>query len=316
LVNSIFLILNRTYINISISSNRIPCRKVPIGKMLILGTLMMKTKNKMIRNSLFNNFNIDNNYIELLAGGFGTRISEESYLKPKPMVEIGDKPIIWHIMKIYSHYGINEFIICLGYKGYLIKEYFSNFLLHSSDFTIDMQKNSFEFHNKSKEHWKVTLVDTGLNTMTGGRLKRLSKYLGNETFCMTYGDGLSNINIKKLISFHKKNKLEATVAGIYKPERFGKIKSKNNIVTDFSEKPTNLNFMINGGFFVLNPSVIKYIKNDNSIWERKPLEKLTKKRQLGVYMHRGFWHSMDTLRDKKVLEEMWSTKTAPWKIWK
>jgi len=251
----------------------------------------------------------------ILAGGFGTRISEESYLKPKPMVEIGDKPIIWHIMKIYSHYGINEFIICLGYKGYLIKEYFSNFLLHSSDLTIDMQKNSFEFHNKSKEHWKVTLVDTGLNTMTGGRLKRLSKYLGNETFCMTYGDGLSNINIKKLISFHKKNKLNATVTGVCAPGRYGVIHSKNGRIKEFSEKIKNKNNLINGGFFVLNPVVLNYIRNDKTIWEKEPMEKLTKKGDIGVYKHTDFWQSMDTMREKRILEDLWNKNQAPWKLW-
>ena len=254
--------------------------------------------------------------VVILAGGFGTRLSEHTNLIPKPMLPIGNKPIIWHIMKIYSHYGINDFIICLGYKGHLIKEYFANYSLYNSDLTIDLKKDSLKIHHKNSEPWTITLVDTGLETMTGGRLKRVKEFVKDETFCFTYGDGVSNIDIAKLIKQHKNNKLEATVTGIYKPERFGKIKSKNNIVTDFSEKPTNLNFMINGGFFVLNPSVIKYIKNDNSIWEREPLEKLTKKRQLGVYMHKGFWHSMDTLRDKKVLEEMWSTNAAPWKIWK
>lgn len=251
----------------------------------------------------------------ILAGGFGTRISEESYLKPKPMVQIGDKPILWHIMKIYSHYGINEFIICLGYKGYLIKEYFSNFLLHSSDLTIDMSENSMKFHNQTTEPWKVTLVDTGLNTMTGGRIKRLSKYLGNETFCMTYGDGLADINITKLIKHHKKSKLKATVVGVCPPGRYGVIDSKNGLVNRFDEKIKNKKNLINGGFFVLEPSVLKYISSDKISWEKEPIEKLTKKKELGVYEHTKFWQSMDTMREKTLLENLWKNNQAPWKVW-
>jgi glucose-1-phosphate cytidylyltransferase len=252
----------------------------------------------------------------ILAGGYGTRLSEETEVIPKPLVEIGEKPILWHIMKIFSHYGINEFIICLGYKGYKIKEYFINYSKFNSDLTIDLNKNSIKVHNTSSESWIITLVDTGTETMTGGRLKRIEDFVRGETFCLTYGDGVSDVNISKLIKQHKKNKTEATVTGVTKPERFGKIKSKNNIVTEFSEKPSGVNFMINGGFFILNSSVIKYISNDHSIWEREPLEKLTKKKQLGIYNHNGFWHAMDTLRDKKILEDLWKKNKAPWKVWR
>ena len=254
--------------------------------------------------------------VVILAGGLGTRLSEETEVIPKPLVEIGGKPILWHIMKIFSYYGLNEFIICLGYKGYKIKEYFINYSQLNSDLTIDLNKNSVKVHKKNSEPWVITLVDTGTETMTGGRLKRIKNFVNGETFCLTYGDGISDVNITKLIKQHKKNKTEATVTGVIKPERFGKIKSKNNIVTEFSEKPSEVNFMINGGFFILNPSVIKYISNDSSIWEREPLEKLTKKKQLGIYNHKGFWHAMDTLRDKKFLEDLWKKNKAPWKVWR
>ena len=251
----------------------------------------------------------------ILAGGFGTRISEESLLKPKPMVEIGDRPILWHIMKIYSYYGINDFIICLGYKGYIIKEYFNNFLLHSSDITLDLVNHSTEFHDKSIEPWKVTLVDTGLNTMTGGRIKRIKKYLNDETFCMTYGDGLADINITKLINQHKKSKLKATLVGVCPPGRYGVIERKEKLVTKFAEKINNKKNLINGGFFVLEPEVLEYISGDSTSWEKEPLEKLTKNNELGVYEHSKFWQSMDTMREKKMLEEMWKKNQAPWKKW-
>jgi glucose-1-phosphate cytidylyltransferase len=249
----------------------------------------------------------------ILAGGFGTRITEESFLKPKPMVEIGEKPILWHIMKIYSHHGINDFIICCGYKGYIIKEYFANYFLHTSDVTFDMQSNKMQVHQKYSEPWKVTLVDTGIDTMTGGRLKRVAEYIGNETFCFTYGDGLADIDINKLINFHKQQKALATLTGIQTLGRFGALDIKNDRVVKFKEKPDGVR--INGGFFVLEPQVIDLIKNDQTMWEKEPLEHLTKTKQLAVYMHSGFWAAMDTLRDKNHLESLWQSGKAPWKIW-
>jgi|TARA_B110000858_G_scaffold198042_1_gene262228 glucose-1-phosphate cytidylyltransferase len=251
----------------------------------------------------------------ILAGGLGTRISEESALKPKPMIEIGGMPIIWHIMKIYSHHGINDFIICLGYKGYLIKEYFSNYFLHTSDVTIDMKDNSIEIHHKLTEPWKVSLIDTGLNTMTGGRLKNVSKYLDDESFCFTYGDGLADINITKLIDHHKKHKLEATVTGVKPPGRYGALEQSDGIATNFIEKPAGDGAWINGGFFVLEPSVIDYLDGNETIWEKEPLENLVKKKQLSVFTHGGFWQPMDTLREKKYLENLWVNNKAPWKNW-
>ena len=251
----------------------------------------------------------------ILAGGYGSRISEETILKPKPMIEIGGKPILWHIMKIYSHYGINEFIICLGYKSTIIKDYFINYTSYNSDITFDLQNNSIAIHSKPKENWKVTLVDTGLDTMTGGRIKRVSKHIENDYFCLTYGDGVANVDISKLIDHHKKSKLEATVTGVSPPGRYGVIESKNGLVNKFSEKTNQTDMLINGGFFVLNPSVLKKINNDQTVWEREPLETLAKNGQLGVYKHNKFWQSMDTLREKKILEDLWQKKKAPWKLW-
>lgn len=251
----------------------------------------------------------------ILAGGFGTRISEETHLKPKPLIEVGSMPILWHIMKMYSFYGINEFIICCGYKGYLIKEYFTNYSLHMSDITLDMKNDKVEIHQKFVEPWKVTLVDTGLDTMTGGRLKRVGKYIQDNTFCFTYGDGVSDINISKLISFHKnKNKL-ATVTAVQPPGRFGTLNLNNDTVIDFKEKISGDGNWINGGFFVLEPKVLDYLKDDTTIWERQPLESLAKDDQLVAYRHTGFWQPLDTLRDKNQLEELWNSGKALWKVW-
>lgn len=249
----------------------------------------------------------------ILAGGLGTRISEETHLKPKPMIEIGGMPILWHIMKMYSSYGINEFIICLGYKGYLIKEFFANYHLHSSDVTIDIKTNSVDIHQVKAEPWKVTLVDTGEKTMTGGRIKRISKYI-DDSFCMTYGDGLSDINISSLIEFHQKNNLIGTLTAIQPLGRFGALEIHDDIVSKFQEKPPGDFNWINGGFFVFKPEIFDYIKNDSTIFEREPLEHLTKDNQLAAYKHNGFWQSMDTLRDKNSLEELWLSN-PPWKTW-
>ena len=250
----------------------------------------------------------------ILAGGQGTRISEETYLKPKPMVEIGGKPILWHIMKSYSHYGINEFVICLGYKGYLIKEYFANYALHESDFTIDIQKNSLDIHKNNADPWKVTLIDTGEESMTGGRIKRISKYL-DDTFCLTYGDGLADVNISESISHHKKNKTIGTLTAVQPPGKFGSVTIEDNTVTTFQEKPKGDAGWVNGGFFVLEPEIIDYIEGDYTMFEREPLQQLTKENQLSAYHHNGFWHPMDTLSDKKKLEQLWSKGNAPWKVW-
>ena len=251
----------------------------------------------------------------ILAGGLGTRLSEETLVKPKPLIEIGGMPILWHIMKTYSHYGINDFVICCGYKGYMIKEYFANYSLHMSDVTFDLEQNSINVHHKSVEPWKVTLVDTGLDTMTGGRLKKVKDYLKNETFCFTYGDGLSDVNIKELINFHKKQKTLATVTAVKPPGRFGSMKIQNDVVTKFQEKPLGDGSWINGGFFILEPNVIDYISNFNTSWELEPLEKLSKENQLSAFQHNGFWQPVDTLRDKNQLEEMWNNNKAYWKIW-
>ncbi len=252
----------------------------------------------------------------ILAGGLGTRISEESISRPKPMIEIGGKPILWHIMKIYSHYGINDFIVCCGYKGYVIKEYFANYFLHMSDVTFDMQKNCMEVHQRFAEPWKVTLVDTGEDTMTGGRLKRIGEYVKDEeAFCFTYGDGVSDINIHSLINFHKRQNVQATLTAVYPPGRFGALDLKDHKVTTFKEKPKGDGGMINGGFFVLSPSVLSLLKDDSSVWEQEPLEHLAKSHQIAAFQHSGFWQPMDTLRDKNYLEDLWSSGHAPWKIW-
>ena len=252
----------------------------------------------------------------ILAGGLGTRISEETHLRPKPMIEVGGMPILWHIMKIYSHYGINEFIICCGYKGYVIKEYFANYFLHMSDVTFDMSTNSMKVHQLKAEPWKVTLVDTGTDTQTGGRLRRVANYIDDhEPFCFTYGDGVSDINIEKLLAFHKAHGKKATISATYPPGRFGALEIHNDVVRSFKEKPKGDGGMINGGFFVLSPSVLPLIENDQSIWESKPLETLTSQGELVAYQHQGFWQPMDTLRDKTYLEELWASGQAPWKVW-
>ena len=255
--------------------------------------------------------------VVILAGGYGTRISEETTVKPKPMVEIGDKPILWHIMKIYSAHGINDFVICLGYKGYIIKKYFANYWLYRSDVTFDMRNNKTEIHQNGAEPWKVTLVDTGENTMTGGRIKRVRNYIGDETFCLTYGDGVTDVNIKDLINFHRDQKALATLTAVQSPGRFGafKLEQTQHKISAFKEKPKGDGAWINGGFFVVEPSVIDYIIDDSTVWEREPLEKLAYNGELAAYRHQGFWHPMDTLRDKNVLEDLWNSGNAPWKVW-
>lgn len=250
----------------------------------------------------------------ILAGGLGTRISEETHLKPKPMIEIGGMPILWHIMKIYGKYNINDFVICLGYKGYMIKEFFANYFLHMSDVTIDIKSNKLEIHSVNAEPWKVTLVDTGESTMTGGRVKRIAKYV-DDTFCMTYGDGLSNIDISKLIDFHKKTKSVATLTAVQPPGRFGALKINDNFVTSFNEKPNGDLGWINGGFFVLETSIFDHINGDDTIFERETLETLSNNNKLGAFKHHGFWQPMDTLRDKNQLDMLWDSNKAPWKIW-
>lgn len=254
--------------------------------------------------------------VVLLAGGFGTRLSEETILKPKPMVEIGGKPILWHIMKIYSEYGFNDFIICLGYKGYMIKEYFANYFLHMADVTFDMKKNQMEVHNQKAEPWKVTLVDTGLNTMTGGRIKRIEEYIDEESFMVTYGDGLSDVNIKDLVSFHKKHGKTGTMTAVQPSGRFGAIElEKNGVINSFKEKPKGDGAWINGGFFIFSKNIFKYIDGDSTVFEREPLENLAKDKQLVAYKHSGFWKPMDTLREKTEMETMWEENKAPWKVW-
>ena len=252
----------------------------------------------------------------ILAGGLGTRISEETYLKPKPMIEIGDRPILWHILKIYSSYGINDFIICCGYKGYLIKEYFANYFLHTSDITFHMdQENKMEVHQRKSEPWKVTLVDTGESSQTGGRLKRVAKFIKGNNFCFTYGDGLSNVNIDELIKTHTKSDQEVTLTAVKPPGRFGAIKTSGNKIEKFIEKPSGDNAWINGGFFVCKKTVLNRIENDQTIWESDVLPKIAEQGCLLSFKHNGFWQPMDTLRDKKLLEEMWNKGIAPWKIW-
>jgi len=251
----------------------------------------------------------------ILAGGLGTRLSEETIVKPKPMVEIGGRPILWHILKIYSSYGINEFVICCGYKGYVIKEYFANYFLHMSDVTFDMAENRMEVHQRFAEPWRVTLVDTGDSTMTGGRLKRVREYLGEEDFCFTYGDGVADVNIQETVVHHKASGKHATLTATQPPGRFGVLALAGNSVRSFQEKPHGEGSWINGGFFVMSPKVVDYIEGDSTIWERGPMERLAHEGQLNAYFHQGFWQPMDTLRDKQHLEDLWQSGKAPWKVW-
>ena len=255
--------------------------------------------------------------VVILAGGYGTRISEETSVRPKPLVEIGDKPILWHIMKLYSAHGIHDFIICCGYKGHLIKEYFANYYLYNSDVTFDLRQNNMEVHHNGVEPWRVTLVDTGEHTMTGGRLKRVQSYLKPETFCLTYGDGVCNVDISQLIAFHHSQRTLATLTSVQPPGRFGTFTLEENChkITSFREKPTGGGAWVNGGFFVLEPSIFSYIQNDTTVWERDPLEQLAKDDMLSAYRHHGFWHPMDTLHDKHILEELWQSSNPPWKVW-
>jgi len=259
---------------------------------------------------------ITNMKVVILAGGMGTRISEETHLKPKPMIDIGDKPILWHIMKLYSHYGFNDFIICLGYKGYVIKEYFSNYALHNCDVTFDIANHNLKIHANKAEPWKVTLVDTGFETMTGGRIKRVKSYIGDEPFMMTYGDGVAEINIEDLLAFHKGHGKIATITAVQPIGRFGALQiNEERQVQAFQEKPEGDGSWINGGFFVLEPQIFDYIKDDTTFFEHEPLESLAKSNNLVAYKQRGFWQPMDTLRDKNQLEELWASKKAPWKVW-
>lgn len=251
----------------------------------------------------------------VLAGGLGTRLSEETSVRPKPMVEVGGKPVLWHILKIYSQHGINDFIICLGYKGYMVKEYFANYFLHTSDVTFDLADNRMEVHQRYAEPWRVTLVDTGDLTQTGGRLKRVANYLDGDTFCFTYGDGLADVDISALLAFHGKSSRLATMCAVQPPGRFGAIDIQENSVTRFEEKPLGDGSWVNGGFFALEPGALDYIEDDATVWERGPLERLARESQLSAYIHRGFWQPMDTLRDKLKLEELWKTGRAPWKAW-
>jgi glucose-1-phosphate cytidylyltransferase len=252
----------------------------------------------------------------ILAGGYGTRISEETHLKPKPMIEIGGKPILWHIMKIYSGHGVNEFIICCGYRGYVIKEYFANYFLHTSDVTFDISKNEMQVHQRKAEPWRVTLVDTGEDTLTGGRLKRVADYVQNEDcFCFTYGDGLSNVDISATIDFHRLHGKMATITAVQPPGRYGALECTGDTVIDFTEKPRGDGGLINGGFFVLSPKCISLIENDFTSWENEPMKKLVEMRQMMTFVHSGFWQPMDTLREKNMLEDLWSSGHAPWKVW-
>lgn len=254
--------------------------------------------------------------VVILAGGLGTRISEETVIRPKPMIEIGGKPILWHIMKIYSAHGLNDFIICLGYKGYLIKEYFANYFLHMSDVTFDMDKNSMQVHQRNAEPWKVTLIDTGENTMTGGRLKKVRSYLDGGDFCFTYGDGVSDVDISAVISFHKKHGKKATLTAVKPPGRFGALQLNEHEVISFREKPQGDGSWINGGFFVLSPKVIDLIADDSTVWEKHPMERLAAERELISFFHQGFWQPMDTMRDKIFLDELWASDAPPWRIWR
>lgn len=253
--------------------------------------------------------------VVILAGGLGSRISEESHLRPKPMIEIGGKPMIWHIMKIYSHFGINDFVICLGYKGYILKEYFANYFLHMSDVTFDMAQNRMQIHDQHAEPWRVTLVDTGEHTMTGGRLKRVRKYLGDETFCMTYGDGVADIDLGELLTVHRRHGRQATVTAVRPPGRFGALEVQGEQVLGFQEKPLGDGGWINGGFFVLESSALDGIAGDATIWEQEPMRQLTQRGELSSHFHHGFWQPMDTLRDRNLLEEHWQSGDAPWRLW-
>lgn len=255
--------------------------------------------------------------VVILAGGVGTRITEESSVRPKPMIEIGHRPILWHIMKGYTAHGLTDFIICCGYKGHIIKEYFANYFLSNADVTFDIKKNQMEVHQHFAEPWRVTLVDTGDASMTGGRIKRIQSHIGDETFCLTYGDGVSDVNIRELIEFHRQQKTLATLTAVQPPGRFGvfTLEKDQTCISGFSEKPNGGGAWINGGFFVLEPQIFNYIDGDQTVWEREPMERLARERQLSAFRHPGFWLPMDTLRDKIVLEEMWARKEAPWKVW-
>jgi glucose-1-phosphate cytidylyltransferase len=253
--------------------------------------------------------------VVILAGGTGTRLSEETSLRPKPMVEIGDRPILWHIMKIYSSHGLNDFVICLGYRGYVVKEYFANYFLHTADVTIDIAENRMDVHESAAEPWKVTLIDTGAETMTGGRLRRVLAYVGDEDFCFTYGDGLSDVDIGKLIAFHQAQGAIATVTAVRPLGRFGSMRVDGERVTGFQEKPAGDGAWINGGFFVLSPAIADYLDGDETVWEREPLRRLAEEGRLASYRHTGFWQPMDTLREKLQLQELWESGQAPWKIW-
>ncbi|OGT78948.1 MAG: glucose-1-phosphate cytidylyltransferase [Gammaproteobacteria bacterium RIFCSPLOWO2_02_FULL_56_15] len=251
----------------------------------------------------------------ILAGGFGTRISEETIVKPKPLVEIGGRPILWHIMKIYSAHNINDFIICLGYKGYMIKEYFANYVLHMSDVTIDIANNNLSVHQNNAEPWRVTLVDTGESSLTGGRLRRVQPYIGTEDFCFTYGDGVGDVNISRVIDFHKSHGRLATLTATQPPGRFGALTISEKLVVGFNEKPRGDGGWVNAGFFVLSPKVVNYIDGDDVMWEQEPLARLAKEKQLAAYRHEGFWQPVDTMRDKVVLEKLWASGDAPWRVW-
>jgi glucose-1-phosphate cytidylyltransferase len=253
--------------------------------------------------------------VVILAGGLGTRISEETTVRPKPLIEIGGRPILWHIMKLYGAHGFNDFVVCLGYKGYMIKEFFSNYYLHSADVTFDIASNAMTVHESVAEPWKVTLVDTGDATMTGGRLRRAAKYLGDETFCMTYGDGVASIDVDDLVGFHRSRGTFATVTVVQPPGRFGAVEVVERRVVRFREKPAGDDAWINGGFFVLEPQVLDLIDGDATVWEQEPMERLAREHQLSAYHHHGFWHALDTLRDKNALEDLWNRGEAPWKKW-
>ena len=255
--------------------------------------------------------------VVILAGGFGTRISEESSVRPKPMVEVGHRPILWHLMKIYSTYGLNDFVICCGFKGNIIREYFANYFLNNADVTFDLQKHDMQIHQSHAEPWRVTVVNTGEKSMTGGRIKRIQSHVGDETFCLTYGDGLADVNIRKLVEFHRKQKTFATLTAVQSPMRFGvfTLEKGQSRILNFREKPDEDGARINGGFFVLEPEVFDYIEGDSTIWEREPMERLAREGQLSAFRHDGFWLPMDTLRDKMLLEELWANNKAPWKVW-